>query len=183
VETGCHHAYDLRVVAIQTHRLAKDGRIGCEEFTPYVVTNDSDEIATLLCVVAGQVAAQQGLHSDHLKEVRGNAIAFDSSRAGVSAQVEIAEAERGDVSERSHLRAKVEKIGWGYGILAGLIRIDFPQEHQAIQLRKWIRPKEKRTHGTENGSVGTDTKGKSKDRGECKAWRLDESPETVTQLW
>jgi len=84
-----------------------------------LLADDGDEVAPLLVVVAGETASQQRSRPNHLEKIGGDEIAFDYSGAGFIAQVEVAEAECGDIAECPPLCADVNIVGWGSAILAG----------------------------------------------------------------
>jgi hypothetical protein len=137
------------------------------------VADDGDEVAPLLAVVAGEIASEHRSRPNYLKKIGGDEIAFECSGAGFIAQVEVVKAECGDITERPHLCANAKIVGWGSAILAGMIGIGFAQQHQTIELRKRIWPKEKRIDCAEDGRVRADAERKRQNCSQCETWCAD----------
>jgi hypothetical protein len=166
VEPGRQHADDGERGAAERHGAAQDFGIGGEVRAPQAVADQGDRGGAMALVLGSEAASEHGLHTEHGQEVRRHA-QHPEVLGALPAEDEGAAEPDAEIGEDLATRAPVDVFGIR-DRCRGIVRLQVPEEDQALRLRERQRPHQDRVNDAEHRRRGADAEpeGQHGDRGE-----------------
>src|SRR6266403_2188282 len=131
--------------------LADNGGIAGETFLPRTVAENDDGVVAGLAVFGSETGAEEWIDTEHGKEIRGDGLNDDFLGAAISGEIVADVGDVSDVREHRIATLPIEEIRRRDGVVGlGVLRIGFPDHHEAARIMIGKRTKENGVDYREN---------------------------------